>query len=185
MNNNESISEEALIQRMQQGDQNAMKITYDKYVGCLTAVCSRYIVNSEDVRDVLQDSFVKIFSNIDKYEYVENASLKSWMIRIVVNDSLKFLKKTNRLKFIESIEEYPDTPDEKLETDGISYPVLKVMISQLPAGYRTVFNLFVFEEKSHKEIAAILGIKENTSASQFFKAKKILIAKITELKKHL
>lgn len=180
MTHNESTSETELIHRIQNSDQKAMKIVYDKYVAYLTAVCSRYVVNFEDVRDILQNSFIKIFSSINKYKQQENASLKSWMTRIVVNDSLKFLKKNEHLKFLESVETYPDIPSDEIETDCIPYVVMRQMISQLPSGYRTVFNLFVFEKRSHKEIADMLGIKENTSASQFYKAKKLLATKIKQ-----
>ena len=177
---NENYSEQELIDGARRGEQEAMKRIYLLHARYLTAVCSRYVVNPEDVRDTLQDSFVAIFGNIDKPK--ENASLRSWMTRIVVNNSLQFLRKSEKMQFIESVDEYADVVEETAETDGIPYEEVRKLIGELPAGYRSVFNLYVFERKSHKEIAHILGIKEDTSASQFHKAKKMLAVKINQYK---
>lgn len=105
------------------------------------------------------------------------------MTRIVVNNSLQFLRKNEKMQFIEPVDEYTDVVDETVETDGIPYEDVRKLIGELPAGYRSIFNLYVFERKSHKEIARILGIKEATSASQFHKAKKMLAVKINQYKK--
>jgi len=174
----ESCDEQELIDRAGHGDQEAMRLIYLAHVRYLTAVCSRYVVNPEDVRDILQDSFIKIFGNIGKYRPKEKASLRSWMVRIVVNDSLKFLKKGERLQLMELEDEYTDVAEEPANPDGMIYEEIRTLIGKLPTGYRTVFNLYVFERKSHKEIAGMLGIKADTSASQFYKAKKMLVAMI-------
>lgn len=179
---NENYREQELIRRMQRGDRDAMKEAYLRYARYLTAVCSRYIVNPEDVRDILQDSFVKIFGSIGTFKPLDNASLKSWMTRIVVNDSLKFLRRSEKMQFLESVDEYSELPDDPPPTEGVPYEEMRSMIGNLPAGYRSVFNLYVFEQKNHKEIAKLLGISENTSASQFHKAKKLLAAKIKQYK---
>lgn len=171
-------SEDDLVKRMQQGDHVALRTSYDLFAGYLTAVCSRYVVNPEDVKDVLQDSFIKIFSAIGTYRKQENASLKSWMTKIVVNESLKFIKRSDRFRFMENTDEVPDVPDSEIEVDGIPFEQLLELIKQLPPNYRTVFNLFVFERKSHREIAALLNITENTSASHFHRAKASLAKSI-------
>ncbi len=176
--------EKQLILNMQQGDHKAMKIAYDRYAGYLTAVCSRYVLDPEDVRDILQDSFIKIFTHIGQYEFRENASLKSWMTRIVVNESLKFLQKSSRYCFIEKVDEYPELPDAELNTTEIPFAQMQEMIRALPVGYRTVFNLYVFERKSHQEIATLLNIKENSSASQFHRAKNLLAMQIKKQLNH-
>lgn len=183
MHEQRANGEEELISGVQQGDQEAMRRIYLLHVRYLTAVCSRYVVDPEDVRDILQDSFIRIFENIDKYKPQGNASLRSWMTRIVINNSLKFLKKNERLRFVETVDEYPDIADEPSpDVCDIPYEETRRMIGELPAGYRTVLNLYVFERKSHKEIAEILGIKADTSASQFHKAKRMLTAKIRKYK---
>ena len=95
---------------------------------------------------------------------------------IVINDSLKYLKKTAGNDILTSADNLPDIPDEEdgPDVDDIPASVIQEMISRLPDGYRAVFNLFVFEKMSHKEIAGILGIKENSSASQYHRAKALL-----------
>ena len=107
------------------------------------------------------------------------------MSRIVVNDSLKYIKASGRLMYVE---ELPDNEgDSPVDEDVRKVPVrdLAEMIKSLPDGYRTVFNLFVFEKKSHKEIAGLLGIKEDSSASQYFRARNMLARKIKDYwKKH-
>ncbi len=173
------MSELELLKRIRSGEASGMRLLYDRYIGYLTAVCSRYVVDSAAVKDILQDAFVKVFSKLDGFEYRGEGSLKAWMSRIVVNDSLKSLRGAGRLKYVD---ELPDTEGEG-EIEGMpDVPVreLAEMIKSLPDGYRTVFNLFVFEKKSHREIAGLLGIKEDSSASQFFRARAMLAKKIKD-----
>ena len=158
-----------------------MKALYDRYAGFLTAVCSRYIENKEDVKDLMQDSFIRIFSSIGSFEYRGEGSLKAWMSRIVINNTLKYIRDNIQKGMISIDEDIPDVPDEEIpEISEIPPSVIQEMIRRLPEGYRTVFNLFVFEGKSHKEIAMLLGIKENSSASQLHRAKALLAGRIRE-----
>ncbi len=155
-----------------------MRQFYERYADYLTAVCSRYIPEKADAKDVLQESFVKMFGALDSFEYRGEGSLKAWSSRIVVNTALKSLRKSGRLRYMEAL---PDLPEEsEPEVDRVPAPVLQQFIQALPDGYRTVFNLFVFEKKSHREIAALLGIKEDSSASQFFRARALLARKIKQ-----
>ena len=155
-----------------------MRTVYSTYVRYLAAICSRYIVNDEDVKDVLQDSFLKIFSSITSVEYRGKGSLKGWITRITVNETLKFLQKNNRFEFVEISEQEHDKPAEEPDVDALPSSVLFQLIRELPDGYRTIFNLYVIENKSHKEIAKLLDIKESTSASQLHRAKSLLATKI-------
>lgn len=182
MTHSGNYSDIELVEQIRQGDSKAMKSAYCQHIEYLTAVCSRYIICDDDIKDVLQDSFIKIFTSINKFEYQGVGSLRAWMVRIVVNESLKFLKKKEKFDTILYESELPDVIDdeENLEVNGIPSSVIQEIIRKLPVGYRTVFNLYVFENKSHKEIASILNIKENTSASQFFKAKKLLAKSFKE-----
>lgn len=153
------------------------------YSGYFTAVCSRYIINEQDVKDVLQESFIKIFTKIETFTYKGEGSLKAWCSRIVVNESLMFLRAAKKDEFITSVERLPEIEnEEELNTGSIPPHVIQEMIRSLPAGYRMVFNLYVFEDKSHKEISEILHIKEDSSASQLHRAKKIMAKKIKEYK---
>ena len=162
-----------------------MKALYDRYAGFLTAVCSRYIENKEDVKDLMQDSFIRIFSSIGSFEYRGEGSLKAWMSRIVINNTLKYIRNNIQKGMISIDEDIPDVPDEEIpEISEIPPSVIQEMIRRLPEGYRTVFNLFVFEGKSHKEIAMLLGIKENSSASQLHRAKALLAGWIREYRQN-
>lgn len=162
-----------------------MKALYDRYAGFLTAVCSRYIENKEDVKDLMQDSFIRIFSSIRSFEYRGEGSLKAWMSRIVINNTLKYIRDNIQKGMISIDEDIPDVPDEEIpEISEIPPSVIQEMIRRLPEGYRTVFNLFVFEGKSHKEIAMLLGIKENSSASQLHRAKALLAGWIREYRQN-
>lgn len=178
MSSCEKLTEQEIVSRIVKGDISAKKYLYCQYAGYLTGVCSRYITDAEDVKDILQESFLKIFSSINAFEYRGPGSLKGWMTRIVVNESLRLLKSVCRFELIPLSDGNEDIAEEEPDIYGIPVSELHSMIRELPIGYRTVLNLFVFEGKSHKEIAGILGIKENTSASQFHRAKNLLAEKI-------
>lgn len=171
-----------LVKQLKKGDSSAHKAVYSEYVEFLTATCARYIPTDEDVKDVLQESFIKIFTNIDSFEYREPGSLKAWMSRIVTNEALKFLKSQSRLAFTQYSDEVLDISEEEPDTHEIPAAVIQKAIRQLPDGYRTVFNLYVFENKSHKEIASLLNIKEKTSSSQFHRAKSLLAKQLKDYK---
>jgi|SRR5574344_54955 RNA polymerase sigma factor (sigma-70 family) len=180
MAQSENDNEQMLLRRIASGDEKATGMLYSRYVRYLTAVCSRYIRSDEDVKDVLQDCFIKIFSSVRSFEYRGEGSLKGWMTKIVINETLKFIQRNSRLDFVELNNEKMDLPDEEPNMEGISSSVIYEMIRSLPDGYRTIFNLYVIEEKSHKEIADLLNIKESTSASQLHRAKAILADKIRQ-----
>lgn len=171
-------SEEALLGRVKDGDSEAMKTLYSRNVRYLTAVCSRYIIDDEDIRDVLQEAFIKIFSSIGSFEYRGVGSLRGWMTKILLNETMKWVKCNERFSVVSLSLEEVDIADEEPDIDAIPLDAIHDMIRSLPSGYRTIFNLYVFEGKTHKEIAEILGIKENTSASQLLRAKAALAEKI-------
>lgn len=179
--NSVNIPEAELVSLLQKGDTTAMRTLYDRTVGYLRAVCSRYILNDDDVQDILQDSFVKVFTSIGKFKYTHDNSLRGWMSKIVVNESLKFLKESKQTTSIED-DGFVDVADDEPDPENVPAEVIQQMIRELPAGYRAVFNLYVFEDKSHSEIASLLGIKEDSSASQLHRAKSILSKKINDYK---
>ncbi len=181
MSGNGGYSEDQLVRLAAGGNNAAVRQIYDRYAGYLAAVCARYIADEDDRKDVLQECFIRIFTSLDKFDYRGEGSLKAWMIRIAVNESLRFLKKSSAYDFIENEDRLPDVADEP-DVEGIPDDVINDMILSLPAGYRTVFNLYVFGHKSHKEIAAMLNIGESSSASQFSRAKAMLARRIKEYK---
>ena len=179
------ISEEELSLQCQRGDMQARRTLYERYGGGLMAICLRYIGDRETAEDVLHDGFLRIFQSIKQFSYQGEGSLKAWLSRVMVNEALGYLRKKNvQLQQEVLMTEIPDVPDtDDSDLNDIPRSVLMKFISELPDGYRTVFNLYVFEEKSHKEIASLLGITEHTSSSQFYRAKRLLIKKINEYRK--
>ena len=172
--------EEHIIKLFRRGDASAMDCLYSEYADYLTAVCARYIPDDDELKDVLQESFIKIFSKIGEFDYRGNGSLRAWITRIVINESLLCIRKKKSSPIINIEKEPPDIQDDEPEIGSLNEEVLTNMIRKLPDGYRTVFNLFVIEGKSHKEIAKILNIKADSSASQFHKAKKQLAKMIKD-----
>lgn len=167
---------------MSDGDSSAPKALYCAYAGYLNGVCARYLSDPDDVKDVLHDSFLHIFASMGSFEYRGHGSLKAWLTRIVINESLQFIRHAYRSEILSDSMEMEETEDtEPPRLEGLSMEALHKLIQELPPGYRTVFNLYVFEEKSHKEIASLLNIKEASSASQFHRAKALLAAKIKKM----
>ena len=143
-------AEQKLLERICNRDGTAMKALYDEYAGLLTAVCSRYIDTDEDVKDIMQESFIRIFSSIGSFQYRGKGSLRAWMTRIVVNTALKHLRDSAKMDFLRYADKLPDVEDEQeMSLEGVPAEVVQEMIRSLPVGYRTVFNMFVIEGFSH------------------------------------
>lgn len=153
---------------------------YDEYADYLAKVCSRYIQNQDDLHDVLQEAFIRIFTKIHTFEYRGRGSLKAWLTRVVINESLHFLRDNNSNIFVDKDVDLPDIIDDEPDIDSLSITQITDTILKLPPGYRAVFNLFAIEGKSHKEIAELLNIKPDTSASQFHKARNMLARMLKE-----
>lgn len=159
---------------------SATKEIYSAYVGYVAGICARYLSSVDDIKDVAQDSFVKIFVSVGSFRYSGAGSLTGWIGKVTVNCALNYLRDNNRLRFASTQCDIPDIAEEPPDTEGLSPDELAAMIRDLPDGYRTVFNLYAIEGKKHKEIAKLLGIKENSSASQYLRAKTLLAAKIKQ-----
>ncbi len=180
-------SEEDIAEGIRKGDNRAMRHFYAQYGGLLAATCSRYVNNEDDVKDLMQDAMVNIIQNIDNFTYKGKGSLRAWATRIVVNQALNFVKSQKRFHDTFADKDLGNlslADNEEPDISDVPAEVIHRLISQLPDGYRTVFNLFAIEGKSHKEIAALLGIKADTSASQFFRAKNILAKQIENYKRN-
>ena len=162
---------------MRDGDRKAMREAYERYAGYAASVVRRYVADTDAAHDLLQDSFIKVFTRISTFTYRGEGSLKAWILRIVANEALNYVRQNQKITFTDNV---PDAPDEEPDVARVPSGVLMDMIAQLPPGYRMILNLFVFEGKKHKEIAQLLGIKESTSASQFLRAKRQLAQMITD-----
>ena len=171
--------EQRLVKRLQEGDKTAAREFYSLYADRLAGVCSRYITDEEDLKDVFQNALVHIFSHIADFEYRGVGSLQAWTTRVMVNESLRFLrtKKQHEIVQLDNVA-VDEIDDDDPSISDIPPDTIRQMLSSLPTGYRTVLNLFFFEDMSHQEIAQLLGIKKDTSASQLHKAKKLLLKMI-------
>ncbi len=167
--------EQRLVKRLQEGDKTAARAFYARYANSLAGICMRYIADEEDLKDVLQNALAHIFSHIGEFEYRGPGSLKAWATKVVVNESLKFLRtKEHHVELQQNYDVVDEHDDDIPPLSDIPPNAIRQMLSRLPTGYRTVLNLYVMEGKSHQEIATLLGIAKDTSASQLYKAKKML-----------
>lgn len=169
-----------LVERIRNKDQKAMGQLYQMYIEELSSVCYRYVPAESDAKDVLQDSFIKIFTSLSTFDYKDESSFVGWMKRVVVNEAIHFLKERKKLSIVDEDVNQLHLSDEEPDIVHITADELHQMVCELPNGYRTIINLFVFEGYSHKEIATMLDIKEGTSASQFYHAKQLLAKAIKE-----
>jgi RNA polymerase sigma-70 factor (ECF subfamily) len=182
------LSEKALIQEVKKRNRKALEELHNRYAPVLMGLSLRYCGNRTDAEDVLHDAFIKILSGINSFDERPNSSFEGWLKRITVNTALNFIRsktKTNLLvsvnPMVEDLQEEQTAEDSFLKMgEFLTKDIILQMICELPDGYRTVFNMYVFEEFSHKEIASELNCTENTSKSQLFKARSILKRKILE-----
>lgn len=167
------------IEGARAGDRRSQKAIYDLLSGKMYAVCLRYMGDRESAEDILQDGFVTLFSKIDSFS--GDGSFEGWARKIFVNTALMSLRKKDALKNSEDVDAaWNITTDEPTAIQKIGYQDLMKMISALPPGFRTVFNMYVIEGYSHKEIAEALGISETTSRSQLQRARALLQSKIKD-----
>ena len=158
---------------MRKGEPSAMDKFYQEYADYLTGVCARYISDEDTLKDVMQESLVKIFTQFHQFEYRGKGSLKAWITKVAVNEALVQLQKEKQTYIAlhgPDIENLPDEEGEEPDTDGVDTGTLLAFVRKLPPGYRAVLNLFVVEGKSHKEIAESLGISVKTVEYHISKA---------------
>lgn len=176
-----------LTDRCKKGESSAFKQVYDLYAASLMAVCMRYAGNRMDAEDILHNALLKVFRSFDKFTCQGKGSLKAWLMRVTINEAVEFLRNRKAEQTstvdIDTMNGEVEEEDDEAELSGdelynISKERLMSFIGELPEGYRAVFNLYVFEGKSHKEIGALLGITERTSSSQYSRARRLLRTKI-------
>lgn len=169
-------SDTALVNACRQGERLAQRELYERYSRKMFAVCLRYVRQRDEAEDVLTEGFMKVFQHITNYK--DAGSLEGWIRRIMVNECLMMLRK-QRLMYAETtIEEYTNLSDNADYVTQMQADELMEIVQDLPTGYRTIFNLYAIEGYSHKEIAEMLNISENTSKSQLSRARVLLQKKI-------
>jgi RNA polymerase sigma-70 factor (ECF subfamily) len=170
--------ERQLIDGCREGRDSARKELYTTYSKQLLAICYRYTGDLEAAHDVLHDAFIKIFT---RFTFRGESSLLTWLTKIVMAQAIDYLRERQRTERLFTTEEdIPDVPDlvEAPADETLGEQRLLNFIAELPDGCRTVFNLYVFEHKSHKEIAELLHIKDHSSISQLHYAKYLLAKRI-------
>ncbi|MCR6638197.1 MAG: sigma-70 family RNA polymerase sigma factor [Sporocytophaga sp.] len=167
------LSIEEIIRGCKKNDSIAQEALFKLYSKKLMTVCLRYSSCREDAEDLFQESMIKIFQSLHSFE--EKGSVEGWMRRIVTNNAIKEFRKRKYLSSLSEPESFnlPVFADDDV-IEKMSGEELMNVIHKLPEGSRMVFNLFVIEGYSHKEISEMMHISEGTSKSQFFNAKKIL-----------
>jgi len=166
-----------LVEGCRKGERRSQKAVYDLLSGKMLSVCMRYMADREAAEDVLQDGFVTLFTKLDSYS--GEGSFEGWARKIFVNTALMSLRKNDVMRQTEDVSEARNLDSgEASAIEKIGYKDLMKMIAELPPGFRTVFNMYVIEGYSHKEIAETLGVSETTSRSQLQRARLLLQSKI-------
>ena len=174
-----SQSESEILSGCKKGEKDSFKLLFKKHSPWMMGICLRYCQNRNDAKDVMQETLIKIFNGIEKFNYQTDAQFVAWLKRITVNTSLNFIREQSKNGFI-MLEDHHSTLiiNEEIndynESENIPQERLLEMINEMPSGYRAVFNMYVFDQMSHKEIAQELGISENTSKTQLMKARVFL-----------
>jgi RNA polymerase sigma-70 factor (ECF subfamily) len=169
-----AMPERELIEGCLKGDPQAQRGLYEQYKVPLFRLCLRYASSREEAEDMLQEGFLKVFADLGQYR--GEGALGGWMRRVVLNVALQHLRRQKQWPATTDLEELPEIADGSAEQmfSQLRAKALLGLIQQLPPGYRTVFNLYVIEGYTHREIAEMLSISENTSKSQLSKAKALL-----------
>jgi len=179
--------DQQLVERVQRGDKQAFNLLVTKYQRRLGRLVSRFVRDLAEAEDVTQEAFIKVFTNISKYTFDTIPSFSAWIKKIMVNTALNHIRSNKKNKIFDEWSENESYEQKEAETEKttilFSQQQLLEMIQNLPDGYRTVFNLYVFEKFTHKEIAESLNISVNTSKTQLFKARKMLQVQMHKTKK--
>lgn len=169
------LQESKLIKRAKQHDRKAQHALYAQYAPKMLSVCRYYISNVHDAEATMLSGFFKVFTHINSYK--NEGSFEGWIRRIMIRESISFLRKKNPLMAVEEMEVYTEAVACEMDMQA-GVAAIQQAIDTLPDGYRIVFNLYEIEGYKHQEIAEMLHISVSTSKTQLFKAKKILQAQL-------
>lgn len=178
-----SATLDELIRGCRKNSSYAQRELFERYSSRFLGICRRYVNNLGDAEDIMVNGFMKIFDKMD--QYTGEGSFEGWMSRIMVNESLTHIRRNKNMSVEVSIEKAAYEPDYKTTLDDLETDQLLKLIDEMPVGYRTVFNLFVLEGYSHKEIGEILNIAEGASKSQLSRAKTYLRDKIYKMESNM
>lgn len=159
----------------------AQKQLFDLLAPKMYTVCLRYAQDADEAKDILQESFIKVFNNLTKFEH--KGSFEGWVKRIFINTSIEFYRRNQKQNIVDNIDQVAEQSVDSQTLSHLKAADLMKLVNRLPKGYKTVFNLFAIEGYSHDEISKMLSISENTSKSQLHKARLHLQELV--LKQHL
>jgi len=174
------LNEDELIKRCTKSDRHAQEFLFNQFYKELYLVAMRYLSDHHDAEDAIIQSFTRVFKSLKRFSYKGQGSLGRWVRTILINESIRILKKRHLMQFDTDVKHIDFQNSDANGLQQLQASDITRMIEQLPTGYRTVFNLFIVEGYSHKEIAKMLGISENTSKSQLRKARNHLINNMNE-----
>jgi len=174
-----------IIRRCKQGDRKAQESVYNLLAGKMFAVCLRYCSSNEDARDLLHDGFVTVFTKIGQFQH--GGSFEGWVRRIFVNHAMERYRNEAKLLTVDGMDEnnlhFAANDDEDVDEWGayqLTEAELLAMVDELPPQYKVVFNLYVIDGLSHRDIAEKLGISESASRSNLLRARGILQKKVND-----
>ena len=168
-------NETQLIKKASRQQRDAQRLLYEMHAPKMLSVCRRYIKDLHFAEEVMLTGFLKVFANLKNFKF--EGSFEGWIRRIMVNESISFLRKEKQMFFTEDVKGYHEESWNNIQTD-LEVEQIQTLIDSLPNGYRMVFVLYAVEGYKHSEIAKMLSISESTSKSQLFKARKMLQQKL-------
>ena len=172
-----------IIQGSLRGDRISQKQLFDRFSGKMLAVCMRYARHTMEAEDLLQDGFIKVFTNLDQYK--SEGPFEQWIRRIMINNAIKNCHRKSFQNEYSAGDDIPEMFEDPEVIESMAERELIKMINELPDGYRMVFNLYAIEGYSHKEISEVMNIEESTSRSQLVKARKVLQDKLLKHQKEI
>ncbi len=172
-NNLPNENPEELLQKSVRGDRKSQEKLYRQFYGFAMGVCVRYTQSRDEALEIVNDSFLKVFTKGDQYD--SKYPFKAWFRRIIVNTALDFYRSQQKHYFHENIEEaYEVSSNDSSPLSQLNHEEIIMLIQRLPSGYKMVFNLFVIDGFSHEEISNQLGISIGTSKSNLSRAREAL-----------
>ncbi|MEO9891124.1 RNA polymerase sigma factor [Aurantibacter sp.] len=173
------FTHENLVEKCKKGHRSAQYELYSLYVDAMYNIGFRMLDSKEDAEDIVQESFVNAFKNLESFNY--DSSFGAWLKRIVINKSINHLKAKKLPVVPMEAHEYHLQEERVIETDVVDIKKVKAGIERLPSGYKQIINLYLIEGYDHNEISEVLDISTSTSKSQYHRAKKKLVELIKEL----
>lgn len=178
-------NEKRLIEKAAQGDRKSQQRIYEKHAPRMLSVCRQYIKQTEIAEECMLNGFFKAFTKLDQYGH--EGSFEGWLRKIMVRECLDYLRKKDPFKYSDTIDDNLhsnlEAEDETDDADCMDMEMLQSLIDALPQGYKNVFLMVVVDGFKHSEIAATLNISENTSKTQYRKARLLLQEQVKQLKK--